>query len=180
MAPNFRQLVHRPLLSREHPLDPETAASRISAYVYGNILLLTVLIPLTSPEEHSFQGVVIVVGTAVSTFVAHAFAESVGETVRTGTSLSRLARLSRLRDSVPVLSAAVAPAVLLAIGWAGLLDPSIGQIAAEVTVIARIASTNFVVGRLRGEKPTRETFLGSLVLSVVAIVVVAIKVLLTH
>ncbi len=180
MAPNLRDLLHRPLLSRSSPLSPGNAASRISAYVYGNVLILVALIPMTSPDEHSFQGVAIVLGTALSTFVAHAFAEGVGETVRTGVKLARVARIEQLRDSVPVLSAAVLPAVLLAIGWAGLLDPGVGQIVAEITVIARIASTNFVVGRLRGEKPTRGTFLGSIVLALVATAVVALKLWLTH
>lgn len=180
MAPNLRNLLHGPLLSRASPLSPANAASRVSAYVYGNVLILAALIPITSSDEHTFQGVAIVLGTALSTFVAHAFAEGVGETVRTGANLSRVTRVEQLRDSVPVLSAAVLPAGLLAIGWAGWLDPGVGQIMAEITVIARIASTNFVVGRLRGEKPTRGTFLGSLVLAGVATVVVALKLVLTH
>ncbi|MBY6413833.1 hypothetical protein HQ346_23070 [Rhodococcus sp. BP-252] len=180
MAPNLRHLLHRPLLSRTDPLDRENAASRISAYVYGNILILAALIPLTSPEEHTFQGVAIVVGTGVSTFVAHAFAEGVGQTVRTGSHLSRAGRWEQLRDSVPILSATVLPAALLAVGWWGLLDPAIGQIAAEVVIIARIASTNFVIGRLRGEKPTRGTLLGSIALAVAAALIVSVKIVLTH
>lgn len=180
MAPSVRDLLHRPLLSRSNPLDKSNAASRISAYVYGNILVLAAMIPLTSSDERTLQGVAIVLGTAISTFIAHAFAESVGETVRTGTHLSRPEMLAQLRDSVPVLSAAVLPAALLAVGWWGIIDPTICQIVAEVTIIARIASTNFVVGRLRGEKPNRGTLYGSIALSVTAIAIVAIKVVLTH
>ncbi|SNT45894.1 hypothetical protein [Rhodococcoides kyotonense] len=180
MTPNLRDLLHRPLLSRNEPLDPTNTASRISAYVYGNILILAALIPLTTPEQHTFQGLAIVVGTGLSTFVAHAFAESVGESVRTGSHLSRSQRLEQLRDSVPILSATVLPAGLLAIGWWGLLDPAIGQIAAEVIIIGRIASTNFVIGRLRGEKPTRGTLFGSIALAGAAAIIVFIKIVLTH
>ena len=173
-------MLHRPLLSRVHPLEPSNAASRISAYVYGNILVLAALIPLSFHEEHTFQGVAIVLGTAISTFIAHAFAEAVGQTVRTGNHLSRAEQMAELRNSVPVLSAAILPATLLLIGWWGLLDPQLGQLLAEITVIARIASTNYVVGRLRGEKPTRGTFLGSIALAAAATVIVAIKIVLTH
>ena len=180
MALNIRQLLHRPLRSRSHPPEPDNAASRISAYVYGNILVLAALIPLTFGEQHTFQGVAIMLGTAVSTFIAHAFAEGVGQTVRTGVNLSRSERLSELRNSVPVLSAAVLPAGLLAIGWWGLFDPELGQILAEITVIARIASTNYVIGRLRGEKPTSGTFFGSLALAAAATIIVAVKIVLTH
>lgn len=180
MAPNLRHLLHRPLLSHTDPLDPANAASRISAYVYGNILILAALIPITTPEEHTFQALAIVVGTGVSTFVAHAFAEGVGQTVRTGSHLSQAQRLEQLRDSVPILSATVLPAGLLAIGWWGLLDPAIGQIAAEVIIIGRIASTNFVIGRLRGEKPNRGTFIGSIVLASAAAIIVFVKIVLTH
>ncbi|WP_072807404.1 hypothetical protein [Rhodococcoides yunnanense] len=180
MAPNLRNLLHRPLLSNSSPLDPANAASRISAYVYGNILILAALIPITTPEEHTFQAVAIVVGTGVSTFVAHAFAEGVGQTVRTGTDLSPRQHIEELRNSVPILSATVLPTVLLAVGWWGLLDPAIGQIAAEVIIICRIASTNFVISRLRGEKPSRGAFFGSIALAAGAAIIVFVKILLTH
>ena len=62
------------------------------------------------------------------------------------------------------------------------IDPRIqlGQILAEITVIARIASTNYVIGRLRGEKPTSGTFFGSLALAAAATIIVAVKIVLTH
>ena len=96
---------------RRRPLTPESAASRISAYVYGNILVLAALVPITNSPE--YIGIAIVAGTALSTFIAHVFADSVAQSVRSGEQLSRDERLAELRNAVPILSSAVLPCVIL-------------------------------------------------------------------
>ncbi|GAC68198.1 hypothetical protein GS4_14_00270 [Gordonia soli NBRC 108243] len=61
-------------------ISPDRAARRITAYIYGTILVLAALIPvMTSPETF---GVAIIVGAAFSTSLAHTFAESVGQSLR--------------------------------------------------------------------------------------------------
>ncbi|MFI6309918.1 hypothetical protein ACIBEK_07285 [Nocardia fusca] len=77
MNSGSRTWLHRPLLSRRVPLDSDNAASRISAYIYGNILVLTALVPVVSAEK--YVGILLVLGTALSTFIAHSFAETVGD-----------------------------------------------------------------------------------------------------
>lgn len=171
-------LLHRPLFSRRIPLDEENAARRISAYVYGNILILTALIPVTTTDQQ--VGILVVVGTALSTFVAHAFAEGVGQAVREQKSLTREQRWGELRDSVPILSSAVLPAVILAVAWIGWLEPHTAQIAAEVAMLVRIGGIVFVIQRLKGSQPSRWTLLGAVLLTTVATVIVVLKVLLTH
>lgn len=106
---------------RRRPLSPESAASRISAYVYGNILVLAALVPITTSPE--YIGIAIVIGTALSTFIAHVFAESVAQSVRSGAQLTRSERIEELRDSVPILSSAVLPCLVLATAWVGWLEP---------------------------------------------------------
>ncbi|MFE3289778.1 hypothetical protein [Rhodococcus sp. NPDC059234] len=164
-------------MTRE-PLSPEDYASRISAYVYGNILVLTALVPLnnTSVAHAGF----VVIGTGISTFIAHAFAESVGRSTRSGRSLTRIEKLEELRDSVPVLTSALIPAMVVGMGGLGWIDLSTALLLAEIWVVTRIAGITYVITRLRGERPNRGTLAASITLSLVAIAIVGVKLLLTH
>lgn len=163
---------------RRRPLTPESAASRISAYVYGNILVLAALVPITNSPE--YIGIAIVVGTALSTFIAHVFADSVAQSVRSGEQLSRDERLAELRNAVPILSSAVLPCVILLTAWLGWFEPRTAHLLAEVTVLIRIGSTVFVVRRLQNRPPTHRTVMAAIGVALVATVVVAVKVALTH
>ncbi|MEU5842879.1 hypothetical protein [Rhodococcus sp. NPDC047139] len=163
---------------RRRPLSRSSAASRISAYVYGNILVLAALVPITTSPE--YIGIAIVAGTALSTFIAHVFAESVSQTVRTGEQISRSERLEELRDSVPILSSAVLPCLILATAWLGWLEPRTAQLLAEVAVLVRIGSTVLVVRRLQHRRPTTRTVMAAVGVALLATVVVVVKVVLTH
>ncbi len=161
------------------PIPVEDYASRISAYVYGNILVLTALIPLNHSTGITRAGLV-VIATSLSTFVAHAFAESVGRSARSGRQLTTTERIAELRDSVPVLTSGVIPAAVVGMGGLGWIELGTALILAEIWVVTRIAGITYVITRLRGERPTGQTLIGSLVLGVIAVVIVAIKLVLTH
>ncbi|WP_141811969.1 hypothetical protein [Nocardia bhagyanarayanae] len=178
MSSSPHALLHRPLFSRSRPLDRENAASRISAYIYGNVLVLAALVPITTGEKD--VGILVVLGTALSTFVAHAFAEAVGHSVRHRSPSTRAETLHELRNSVPILSSAVLPCVVLATGWLGWVEPRTAQIVAELAVLVRIGGIVFVIGRLNGERPNRASVLAAVLITVVATTVVIVKILLTH
>ncbi|CAN5313487.1 hypothetical protein BH09ACT10_BH09ACT10_27520 [soil metagenome] len=99
------RLARRPLWRRSVPLSRESASDRISAYVYGNVLLLSALVLLTNSEVDSGRGFVLAAGTALSTFVAHVFSETLGAQAREVPHSA----LTLLRDSVPVLTSATVP-----------------------------------------------------------------------
>lgn len=178
MSSARRSILNRPLFSRKEPLDRDHAASRISAYVYGNILVLAALIPITTAR--SDLAIPVVLGTALSTFVAHAFAESVGHGVHTGHPQTRTERLADLRDSVPVLTSAVLPVCILFLAQFGWIEFRTAQLIADIVIVVRIASVVFVVQRLNGQMPSRATIVGAVGLASAAAIVVAVKVLLTH
>lgn len=161
------------------PIPVEDYASRISAYVYGNILVLTALIPLNHSTGITRAGLV-VIATSLSTFVAHAFAESVGRSARSGRQLTTTERIAELRDSVPVLTSGIVPTIVVGMGGLGWIELGTALILAEIWVVTRIAGITYVITRLRGERPTGQTLIGSLVLGVIAVVIVAIKLFLTH
>ncbi|NLE78567.1 MAG: hypothetical protein GX610_03130 [Rhodococcus sp.] len=54
-------------MNRLHALDRESAASRASAYVYGNVLVLAALVALRPDYLTGLEGVAYATGTAVST-----------------------------------------------------------------------------------------------------------------
>ncbi|ATD69572.1 MULTISPECIES: hypothetical protein [Gordonia] len=172
-------LLHGPLFSRGRPLDREHAAPRISAYIYGNILILAALIPLHLNDD--FVGILIVLGTAASTFIAHVFAEAVARRVHDGTvHPTKTTVLHHLRDSVPILSSASVPCLILAAAWVGWLEPRTAQLAAEIVILLRIGGTVFVIDRLNNERPNRATLIGATAVTVLATAIVVVKVFLTH
>ena len=172
-------LLHGPLFSRDDPLDRRHAAARISAYIYGNILILAVLIPLH--VEDDFVGIAILAGTAASTFIAHVFAEGVSRRVSDGkVQPSRSEVLAHLRDSVPILTSALLPCAILLLGLIGWLEPRTAQLVAEVVILLRIGGTVFVIDRLNNERPSRATLLSAAAVTLVATLIVVIKVLVTH
>ena len=161
--------------SRPPPIDE--AADRISAYVYGNILVLAALVLLTDDDIEHGTGLAIVVGTAVSTFVAHAFAERLGSAVREG----EHARMSVvLRDSLPIISSATLPALLMGAAAIGWISPLVALRLAEVSIVVRLGATAFVVSRLQGRPVTAHTWFESMALAATAIAIVGLKLLLTH
>lgn len=166
------------MFARVQPLSVEHAAGRISAYVYGNILVLAALIPVTRSQET--LGIAVVLGAAVSTFVAHAFAEMVGQNIRTGMQLDRAERLAELRDGVPILTSAFVPIAILATAGFGWWEPRTAQLVAEGVMVVRIASISYVITRVRGEGVQLSTHLAAFALALVATLIVTFKILLTH
>ncbi|GAB2678439.1 hypothetical protein [Nocardia goodfellowii] len=177
-APTTTRLLHGPLFSRRAPLDRDNATSRISAYIYGNILVLTALVPVVTAAKH--LGILVVLGTSVSTFAAHGFAEAVARTVREQRGTTGTDRIRHLRNSVPILSSAVLPCVVLTAGWLGWFSPRTAQILAELAVLIRIGGIVLVVGHLRGEYPTRASVVTGVLLTLAAGGVVLVKIALTH
>jgi len=64
------------------PLSPEDAAARISAYVYGNMVVLAALASLDLDAMTSGHAALVVAGVAASTFLAHAVADGIGRRLR--------------------------------------------------------------------------------------------------
>ncbi|KRC66383.1 hypothetical protein ASE12_17420 [Aeromicrobium sp. Root236] len=162
---------------RNRPPSRDEAADRISAYVYGNILVLSSLIVLYNKDVRSGAGLAIVLGTAVSTFAAHAYSEWLGSAVREGGHASLPVVL---RDSLPIMSAASGPAVFMAVGAFEWLPAKVCLELAEAWVIARIAATGFALGRLQGRPVTAITWIASLALAAVAFAIVGLKLALAH
>ncbi|OBA39604.1 hypothetical protein [Gordonia sp. 852002-51296_SCH5728562-b] len=62
---------------RGDPLPPRRAASRLSAYVYGNIMVLAALVTASAHAVENGEAVWLVLGTGLTTYIAHVFADLV-------------------------------------------------------------------------------------------------------
>src|SRR3546814_15123012 len=112
MEGELRTLLNRPSTSHGAPLGQERVAARTTAYIYGNILVLAALIPVTKSQES--LGAAIVVGTALSTYIAPPFAEGVGECIRNGRPLCSAGGIDSLCVSVPTRPPQVVPVAIFA------------------------------------------------------------------
>jgi hypothetical protein len=162
------------------PLDPEDAASRITAYVYGNILVMTALIALDPPDLLGSKAVAYVLGTGLSTFVAHLVAEMAGFGFRTERQMTLADVRHEARGSVPVISATVIPILLsLAALW-GWLDPTLALRLAIAVTVVRLGTFGWVAGHLKGRKAPANAFVLGIALALAGTVAAIVKFWLTY
>ncbi|MBL7255758.1 hypothetical protein [Paractinoplanes lichenicola] len=158
----------------------ERAAARISAYLYGNIIVFATLVPLREEDAVHGHSLTLVLGVALSTYLAHVFAEIVGHNARAGEPMSRAAIWHELRDSQPIASSAIVPCLLLAAAWAGWIDGGRATWISEIYLLVRMALVGLLIERLRSEKPSFRTLLAGIALAVVAAGISLLKALLGH
>lgn len=158
----------------------DAAASRASAYVYGNILALAavgVVDPHRAPDLH---GVFVVLGTGVATFVAHVFSELVGHRVRHGEGATWAETLHEASLSRSILVSAALPAAALALAVPGWLPPQAAFWIAAGIVTVRLALLGYVLARVGGRGRTLGTLLTGFAFAAVCAVVAVLKLLLGH
>jgi len=166
---------------RQHDLPIERVRSRVSAYIYGNILVL-VAIFATSPESIShWSAAVIVVATSATTFFAHVFAHRIGQAIgHTDVEGLRLHLAQEARDAVPIMNSGAGPAVLLALGALRWLPPWLSQLLAESYVVVRLAGTGIIVRRISGDATHLTGRWSGLALAASSVVIAAVKNIVTH
>ena len=168
------------------PLTPGRAAARLSAYVYGNILVLTAVASASPASVENGAAFALVLATTCTTFLAHVFAELVArsnipESVHGSTESEKKATISdEIRDAVPIASSGTIPAMILALARLSILPSVWAQPLAAGAVVLRIAAIHTVAHRLRGRPLTFRALLAGLITAALAAVVVLVKVYLTH
>ncbi len=168
------------------PLTAQRASARLSAYVYGNVLTLAAVVATDQHATATGTAALVVVGTTVTTFLAHIFAEVVANanipeaTAHHSDSERKNAARLEFRDAVPIASSGSVPAVILSLGWLGVLPAWWAELAAGAVVVFRIAIVPGVTERLRGNPPSFRVFLGGLATAAVAAVIVVLKVVIGH
>ncbi|MCD5310562.1 hypothetical protein [Kineosporia babensis] len=170
-------------LNRHFPVDEDLsddrARSRLSAYVYGNILVLAAIIGTVGSEDHAHSWV-IVLATFLTTYLAHIFAHNVGERIGRTEAEHETHLREGIRDAAPILSSGMVP-MLIFVGVAReWFNPVPAEIVAAGLVVLRLASTGLAVERLSGRKASAATLWSGVGIAAAGIVIALIKVRFSH
>ncbi len=101
----------------------ERLAERVSAASYGTVLIIASLLVVESDDVASGLGWELVVGVGVATWVAHFYAEVLGNQVRNVDALEPQELRKAMADGLPIPLAAVLPSVILVLGRLDVLAP---------------------------------------------------------
>ncbi|MHA7143028.1 MULTISPECIES: hypothetical protein [unclassified Arthrobacter] len=170
------QLFH---LRSERPLSKEDASSRITAFVYGDILILAALIALYPEDLLTSKALIYIIGTGTSTFIAHVLAEHVGVRVTAPDQATTPHLRKEAWHAVPIASAAVGPALFMTAALVGWVDPGLALQLAIIITVVRLASLGWVVGHLRGERAAPQTFILGIVLAALCLAAALLKAVIT-
>ena len=165
------------LVSRGEDLTQLRADSRMSAYVYGDVLVLAATAGVSASAIRSGEALLVVLGTVLSTYVAHVLADVVGAVFAGHASTATL--LAEARDSIPVISAGVPSFLLLGAAALGWPAPIWAQALACTVLILRLAAIGLVYRRLRRETPVRHAVWFGVTIALIATAAVMLKLLLT-
>ncbi|RNL50005.1 hypothetical protein D7003_17985 [Arthrobacter oryzae] len=160
-------------------MSDESAVSRISAYVYGNVLVLAAIVASSPSGASSGEAAVYILGTALTTFLAHVLAHHFSAAAVHGKAARQEVR-EELRDAVPILTSGYLPAAVVGIGALIHLDGRISLAVAAALVLGRLLFSGLVIERLSGKPASAGAFWGGIGLAAAAGVVVAGKLLLAH
>jgi hypothetical protein len=159
-------------------LPPRRADNRVSAYVYGDVLVLAATAGVYEDTIRTGEALLVVVGTIVSTYVAHVLADVVGAVF--GGHEVRTALLEELRDSVPIVSAGVPPLVLFTAAMLGWPTPAWAQAVSSALLVLRLGTIGVVYHHLKEPIGWSRAAWFGLVVAGVAAVAVALKLVLLH
>lgn len=155
--------------------------TRLSAYVYGNILVLTAIATTTPHMVETGLAAVVVAATTVTTYFAHVLAHFVAEHVEDENVVELESDRDELRDALPIISSGAAPTIVLAV--AGLLDvhhTAMWVLIAAGVVLLRLAGLGALVAYLNGQQPAARAHLWGLGVAGVGLVIVVLKVWIAH
>ena len=166
------------IIATREDLSSRRADNRMSAYVYGDILVLAATAGVYDSAIRSGEALWVVLGTVVSTYIAHVVADVVGAVF--GGHEVWTAMRDELRDSVPIVSAGLPPLVLFGAAALGWMTPEWAQALAAALLVVRLGAIGAVYHHLMAPIGwARATWFGLLVAGVAALAV-AVKLVLTH
>jgi hypothetical protein len=154
-------------------------AERLSAASYGTVLALAALALIDTDDVSSGLGWELVTGVGVATWVAHLFAEVVGDHVRRGSALDRGELTRAMADGFPILLAAVPPAVMLLLGRLEVLDERVALWASVAVALIQLIGVGAIVGSVVSNRGIGAWSYAA-VTAAIGVAVVALKLVLGH
>lgn len=161
-------------------LSPEDAATRIAAYVYGNIVVLAALVSLNREDALTGHSALAIAGVAVSTFLTHVLAHGIGHRLHALGPLTWPDVQFELRGSLPILTSAFFPSLLMLITAATSIPGAYAQVFVGLFLVIRLGLLGALVAQVRGTPSSARIVAASAGLALLAAVVTTLKVLLGH
>jgi hypothetical protein len=170
------------MASEEHHLDVEThaAAQQAREFVYGTVAVLIVIagIDISGSGQAPAAGAIIFVA-AVATWLAHAYADTLGVRLAAGRPTTPAEVRRSLREASPIVAAAL-PATAAAAGAAlGFWTLRTGLTIANILALATLAAAGWFAARSSGATRTRAV-LSTVVSTSIGLGVVAVELLVHH
>ena len=163
-----------------HARDPrERLGERIGAAAYGTVLVLVALSAIEVTEVGEGHSSELVLGVGLATWIAHLFAELLGEHVRHGEPVSWAEARRASIDGSPILAATLAPALLLFLGRVDLLTHESARNLAILAAVLQLSLVGAIVARSTPGSPT-PAWSFAISTALAGIGVVALKVTLGH
>jgi hypothetical protein len=156
----------------------ERLAQRVSAASYGTVLVLASLALVDADEVASGWGWELVTGVGLATWVAHLYAEVVGDHIRQTEAPGRRELRRAMTDGLPILLAAVPPAVMLGLGRIDVLAHRTALWAAVVVAIVQLVGVGVLVGSLSDHESSLWRFAAAT--GAFGVIVVVLKIVLGH
>jgi hypothetical protein len=158
----------------------EALAEDLQEFVYGTITVLVVISALNGKQVPSARNAgVVVLGTALATWLAHAFSSIIGAHVREQRPTSRGEVALAFRRSWRVVTAALPATVLLVLAGRGWISVSTALYTATALAILALIGVAIVAARRSGFSATG-TALYALVATSIGLCIAAIEVLIHH
>ena len=168
----------RSALATRADLPRRRAENRMSAVVYGDVLVLAATAGVSRAMGASGEAALIVLGTVASTYLAHVLADIVGA-VFTGHDLGS-AVAAELRDAVPILSAGAPALALFVLAWLGWPAPIWAQALACGALVVRLAAVGAAYHRLCGPVGRGHALWPSIAVAAAAAASIGVKLALVH
>jgi len=124
----------------------ERLSERVSAASYGTVLMIASLLVVTADDVSSGWGWELVTGVGVATWLAHLFAEVLGNHVRDARAHRGHELRKAMTDGLPILLAAVLPALALGLGSAGAVAPRQALWIAVIIALLQLVGLGAFVG----------------------------------
>jgi hypothetical protein len=157
----------------------ERLVQRVTAATYGTVLVLAALPLIKVSGVASGVGWELVTGVGIATYIAHAYAEVMGDHVRRRSSLDRAEVARAMRDGVPILYAAVGPASALGLGGINVLSDTAALWVAVTVAVLQLVGLGLFVGWAVTPRRSHWWVYG-VASAAMGVVVVALKLGLSH
>jgi hypothetical protein len=157
----------------------ERLAELVSAAAYGTVLVLAALSVISVSDVALGHGSELVAGVGAATFVAHLFAELLGDHIRRDEPLSAREVRRAVVDGSPILAATVLPALVLLVGRLDLISATTARVVSVLVAVIQLVAIGAYVGRVApGRSAAPWAF--AAVTAAVGLLVVVLSVLLGH